>query len=68
MSLFFGAEVLRVMGFVWRFEYGDPTVDIDPTTVGAPLFGSSAFTVGYVALLVALCTIPAWPFRKVTLS
>jgi hypothetical protein len=64
MALAWGAELLRVMSLIWRAEYGDRTVEIDPSTVGAPLFLSGLFTVATLALLAALFSFPARPSRK----
>jgi hypothetical protein len=64
MTLSFGTETLRFVELLWRADYGDKTVVVDPTTIGIPLFGSGIFTIGFLFVLFALFSLPAWPATK----
>jgi hypothetical protein len=60
VTLASGIPVLAVMTDIWRFQYGDRTVHIDPSTHGIPLIGFSIVTLGSVLFLLALLSLPAW--------
>jgi hypothetical protein len=64
MTLSFGAETLRFIELLWRANYGDRTVEVDPTTIGIPLFGSGIFTIGFLFVLIVLFSLPAWSAPK----
>ena len=64
VTLIWGAELLRIQGLIWQAGYGDRSIEIDPSTVGAPLFVSGLLTLCTLALLVTLFSLPAWQFRK----
>jgi hypothetical protein len=64
MTLSFGAETLRFIELSWRASYGDTTVEVDPTTIGIPLVCLGIFTIGFLCVLFALFSLPAWPATK----
>ena len=63
-----GVVTLRFLTLIWRAEYGDNSIELDPTTIGNPLFCSGLFAVGALFILVALLSLPFWkqmPNQKV---
>jgi len=64
ITLQLGAGALRFLGLFWQAGYGDRSIMLDPTTIGAPLAGSVLMTVGAVFLLLLLLTLPAWRGKK----
>jgi hypothetical protein len=64
MTLQVGADSLRLLVLTWRSESGDRSIQLDPSTIGIPLFLSGLFTIGALCLLTALLSLPIWPLRK----
>ena len=58
ITLCCGAETLRLLSLLWRAEYGDRSVQLDPTTVGIPLFCSGLFFLAALLALLALASLP----------
>lgn len=63
-ALAFGSTLLRFHFLAWRAQKGDRSIEVDPSTIGMPLFGSLVLTLGALVLLVALLCLPAWPNRR----
>jgi hypothetical protein len=63
-TLQMGAETLRFLALTWRAEYGDRSIELDPSTIGIPLFFSGLFTIGALFILIALLSLPVWPVTK----
>jgi hypothetical protein len=59
-ALQLGAETLRYLTLIWRAEAGDRSIELDPSTIGIPLFCSGLFTIGMLFMLVALLSLPLW--------
>ena len=53
-----GAETVRYIALILRADAGDRSVELDPTTIGMPLFGSALATLGAAGFLVALLSLP----------
>lgn len=64
MSLIWGTMLLRVVSLIWQAGYGDRSIEIDPSTVGAPFFVCGFLTLCTSALLITLFSLPAWQFKK----
>jgi hypothetical protein len=64
MTLQVGADTLRLLALIWRAESGDRSIELDPSTIGIPLFFSGLFTVGALFMLAALLSLPAWRFKE----
>jgi hypothetical protein len=64
ITLEMGADTLRLLALTWRAEYGDRSVELDPSTIGIPLFFSGLLTVAALFLLAAFLFLPVWPFKK----
>ena len=64
ITLSSGRVPLMILTDIWRFQYGDRTVHLDPSTHGMPLMGASIFTLGSLLFLAALLSLPSWRARK----
>ncbi len=58
VTLAFGQGLLRVLIDVWRFQYGDRSVHLDPSTSGAALITFAPLTCGSLILLLGLLILP----------
>jgi hypothetical protein len=59
-ALQMGTETLRFLTLTWRAEAGDRSIELDPSTIGIPLFFSGLFTVAALLILAALFSLPLW--------
>jgi hypothetical protein len=59
-ALQMGAETLRFFTLTWRAEAGDRSIELDPSTIGIPLFFSGLLTIAALFILVALLSLPFW--------
>lgn len=46
---------------------GDPSVDLDPSTIGIPLFCSALLAIVSLFVLVALLSLPFWKEKSINL-
>jgi uncharacterized membrane protein len=56
-----GVGLLMVVRDIWRFDHGNKTIDMDPSTTGAGLIGSVMAIIIFLSLLIALYFLPALP-------
>jgi hypothetical protein len=59
-----GADTLRFLTLTWRAQSGDNSIELDPSTIGIPLFFSGLSAIGFLLFLVALLSLPFWPTTK----